>query len=218
MINSRMGKEILGKIAAAIEDLEDSEELRNLVKDALSKDIPSIEIVEKGIRKGLDKVGGKYEHGKYFLSELMYAGSLVEETFELVGPQLKEDEIENIGTIVLGTVRNDIHDIGKNIFSMLAKAEGFNVVDLGTDVESKSFPQNVERHDADIVGMSCLLTTTIQEMKTVVELLKEEGIRKKVKVIIGGNAVNDEISEEVGADQAALQAVNGVEICKQWVG
>lgn len=213
-----MSGEILEKISDALEDLKDSELVKTLVEEALSKNIPPIEIVESGIRKGLDKVGKKYEGGEYFLSELMYAGSLVEDTFELVEPQLSEDEIRKMGTIVLGTVRNDIHDIGKNIFLMLARAEGFNVIDLGTDVEPKTFLQNVKKHDADIVGMSCLLTTTVQEMKTVVDLFKEEGIRKRVKVIIGGNAVNDEIGEEVGADHAALQAVNGVEICKQWVG
>lgn len=211
-----MSKDLPRKISNSIHHLEDSEEVKGLINEAISNGIPPVKIVEEGIRKGLEMVGKKYEKGEYFLSELIFAGDLAEEAFETLNLESGEEGSE-FGTIVLGTVQGDVHDVGKNIFATLMKAEGFQVIDLDTDVDPQRFIQALRKHDANILGMSCLLTTTISQIERVVESLENEEIRDEVKVIIGGNAVNDEVAEDTGVDAAALQAVNGVEICKKWM-
>ena len=209
--------ELLNNIAITISNLENSEKIKNLIKEAISKKIPIIKIIEEGLRKGLDIVGKKYENNEYFLSELLYAATLMNDALEILEPLLKTEKIKSKGVIVLGTVRGDIHDIGKNIFKMYAQATGFEVYDLGVDVEPEKFIEKIKETKAQILGLSALLTTTILEMKTVIEKLKEEGIRDKVKVLIGGNAVTKEFAKEIGADAAALNAIEGIEICKKWV-
>jgi len=209
--------ELLNKIAITISNLENSEKIKNLIKEAISKKIPIIKIIEEGLRKGLDIVGKKYENNEYFLSELLYAAALMNDALEILEPLLKTEKIKSKGVIVLGTVRGDIHDIGKNIFKMYAQATGFEVYDLGVDVEPEKFIEKIKETKAQILGLSALLTTTILEMKTVIEKLKEEGIRNKVKVLIGGNAVTKEFAKEIGADAAALNAIEGIKICKKWV-
>ena len=209
--------ELLNKIAITISNLENSEKIKNLIKEAISKKIPIIKIIEEGLRKGLDIVGKKYENNEYFLSELLYAATLMNDALEILEPLLKTEKIKSKGVIVLGTVRGDIHDIGKNIFKMYAQATGFEVYDLGVDVKPEKFIEKIKETKAQILGLSALLTTTILEMKTVIEKLKEEGIRNKVKVLIGGNAVTKEFAKEIGADAAALNAIEGIEICKKWV-
>lgn len=210
-------KNILDRIALGISELKGEEKVKELIKEALSADIPPIEIVEKGIREGLNVVGDKYEKGEYFLSELMVAGDVVEESLEFIEPKLKEDETEEKGTIIIGTVKDDIHNIGKNIFANLAKAEGFNVVDLGVDVKPEEFLKEAKDQNADIIGMSCLLTTTLERINETIDLLEEDDLSKNVKFLIGGNAVNNKVANKTGADAAALQAVNGIEICKEWM-
>jgi len=209
--------ELLNNIAITISNLENSEKIKNLIKEAISKKIPIIKIIEEGLRKGLDIVGKKYENNEYFLSELLYAATLMNDALEILEPLLKTEKIKSKGVIVLGTVRGDIHDIGKNIFKMYAQATGFEVYDLGVDVEPEKFIEKIKETKAQILGLSALLTTTILEMKTVIEKLKEEGVRDKVKVLIGGNAVTKEFAKEIGADAAALNAIEGIEICKKWV-
>lgn len=208
---------LLDDIAATLSGLEDSGTIKKLVNEALSQRIPVMEIVEKGLRKGLDSVGRKYEAGEYFLSELLFAVTLMNEALEVLEPLLKHEKIEKKGAIVLGTVRGDIHDIGKNIFKMFVQASGFEVQDLGVDVEPKTFVEKLKETNAEILGLSTLLTTTRWEMKTIIDELNRAGIRNKVKVLIGGNAVTKDFASEIAADEAALDAVEGVEICKRWV-
>jgi len=209
--------ELLNKIVITISNLENSGKIKNLIKEALSQKIPIIEIIEKGLRKGLDSVGKKYENNEYFLSELLYAATLMNDALEILEPLLKTEKIKSKGAIVLGTVKGDIHDIGKNIFKMYAQVSGFEVYDLGVDVDPEKFIEKIKETKAQILGLSALLTTTILEMKTVIEKLKKEGIRDKVKVLLGGNAVTKEFAKEIGADAAALNAIEGIEICKKWV-
>lgn len=209
---------ILKSIAATLGELQDSGKIRKLVGDALSRRIPALEILEKGLRRGFDVVGNRYEAGEYFLSELLFAGSMMNDALEILGPRLKQDKTEKKGRIVLGTVRGDIHDIGKNIFKMLSQSAGFEVHDLDVDVEPGAFITALKETNAEILGMSTLLTTTRGEMKHVIDKLIETGMRDKVKVLLGGNAVTKRFAEEIGADAAALDAVEGVKICREWVG
>ncbi len=209
--------DLLGQIASSICDLHETSKIRKLVDDALSKGVPVVRVIEDGIRRGLDCVGRRYENSEYFLSELLYAASIVTDAFELLKPRIRSEDVQNRGTIVLGTVKGDLHDIGKNIFRMLAETSGFMVYDLGVDVEPEAFIQKLKETEAQILGLSALLTTTTNEMKNTVDMLVQEGVRNKVKVILGGNAVTKEYSKEIGADAAALDAVEGLKVCEGWV-
>jgi methanogenic corrinoid protein MtbC1 len=122
-----------------------------------------------------------------------------------------------VGSIVIGTVRGDIHDIGKNIFKMLAEVAGFSVHDLGVDVDPQVFVQEIKAVNANILGLSALLTTTIPEMGNVVRALHTAGARDKVKIVLGGNAVTREFAVKIGADYAAVDAVDGMEVCRKWI-
>ena len=208
---------LLEHIASAICDLYETSRIRKLVNGALSQGVPVTKIIEEGIRRGLDCVGRRYENGEYFLSELLYSTSVVNDAFETLKPKLRSEDVEKKGTIVLGTVRGDLHDIGKNIFKMLVEISGFTVYDLGVDVEPEAFTRKLKETGAQVLGLSALLTTTTSEMKNTVDMLAQEGVRNKVKVILGGNAVTKVYAEEIGADAAALDAVEGLKICEEWV-
>jgi len=198
--------------------LENSGRIKNLVSEALAKQIPPTEIVAKGLRKGLEEVGNQYEEGKYFLSELLFSASLMKDAMALLKPYIEKEGLEKEGMIVLATVKGDIHDIGKNIFGLFAQASGFEVHDLGVDVDHSDLIHKVKEIRPDILALSALLTTTRHQMKVAIDLLVEENMRDSVKVLVGGNAVTKEFGAEIGADAAALDAVEGVEICKRWMG
>jgi 5-methyltetrahydrofolate--homocysteine methyltransferase len=212
-----MPEEIFEEISTSFSNLENSGKIQNLVRKALSDGIPALEILEKGMRVGLDKVGQKYEACEYFLSELLYAATIMNEVMDILKPELEKGIQEEKGKIVLGTVRGDIHDIGKNIFKMLAISSGFNVIDLGVDVEAEKFITAIKEMKADILALSALLTTTLPEIKVVVKALQDSNVREHVRVIIGGNAVTKEFAKEASVDTAALDAVEGLNICKEWM-
>jgi len=208
---------ILQEISQSISDLQGIDQIKKLVEKALKQKLTVTEIVERGLKRGLDEVGARYEKGEYFLSELLYAGEIMTSLFDVLKPHMKQDSLEQKGTILLGTVRGDMHNIGKNIFGMMAQFSGFRIHDLGVDVDPKTFVDEAKRTGANILGMSTLLTSTLPEVKIVLDGLEEAGVRNRVKVIIGGNAVTKQFGQEVGVDAAALDAVEGVEICKRWV-
>ena len=208
--------DILDSIASAVGKLDSSETSKALVTNALSQGLSPTEITEKGIRRGLEIVGEKYEANEYFLSELLYAGSLVSELFDLLKPSLKDSQLERKGTIVLGTVKGDIHDLGKNIFKMLADSSGFEVHDLGVDVEPAIFINEARQVHPQVLGLSALLTTALEEMRNTLDELRAAGVKTNLRVLLGGNAVKKEFGAEIGADATALDAVEGLEICKEW--
>ena len=209
--------DLLEDLAAAVGGLGSLDHAKTLVTAALSKGLSTTEIVERGVRPGLEMVGKKYETGEYFLSELLYAGSLVSDLLAMLKPSMGDQLLERKGAIVLGTVRGDIHDIGKNIFKMLADTAGFEVHDLGVDVESSAFIAEIRTSSPKVLGLSALLTTTLAEMKNTVDALRAADVRGGLKVLLGGNAVKREFASEIGADAAALDVVEGLETCKMWV-
>jgi len=206
-----------GSIIKIIAELGDSSELNHLVSDAISAGIPVVEIVEKGLSKGLDVVGEKYEMLEYFLAELMYGGELVAGAMKMLEPHLKNVEMKKKGVIVMGTVLGDVHDIGKNIVAMLMKFRGWEVHDLGVDLAPEKFVEAVKQINPDILGMTSLLTTTTPMFKITIDKLMENGIRQKVKVIIGGNAATEELMHKSGADAYTTNAENGIRKCERWV-
>lgn len=209
--------ELLDEIVHALVDLQDSGALNKLIDEALRKGIPVSDIVEKGLRNGLSQVGERYESGEYFLAELLFAASMMSDAMSLLTPQLDAKGLEEKGSIALGTVRGDIHDIGKNIFKMLAQGAGFRVYDLGVDVEPNRFANVVREKRANVLGLSALLTTSTPEMRTVIEQLKQDSMRDEVRVLLGGNAVTEQFGKEIDADGAARDAVHGVSFCREWM-
>jgi len=192
--------------------------VRGLVREALNQGVPPCEVFMEGIAKGMDVVGQKYESSEYFLTELLGAAEVVNEAMEELSPRLKGEAVKRIGKVVIGTVKGDIHDIGKNIVKILMAPAGFEVYDLETDVPSEKFVEKASETNADIVAMSSLLTTTMGEMKTNIRALESSDLREKVKVIIGGAPITDEYAREIGADAAGKDAAQGVRVCKEWMG
>jgi len=206
---------ILDQISFALSDLRSSEELRNLINAALAENIPISDIVEKGLRSGIQEVGQRYENREYFLAELLFAATNLSEVMQTLRPKLIVQTQHAKGRILLGTVRGDIHDIGKNIFKLIAESAGFGVEDLGVDVDPEFFVQESKRLNPDLLGLSCLLTTGLPEIRAVIERFDRAKIRSDLKILIGGNAVTEGFAREVGADAAALDAVQGVEFCRK---
>lgn len=195
----------------------DVEKLKNECKRAMKFGISPLKIIVDGMAKGMDVVGKKFENGEYFLSELIMAGETMKEGVRFLEPYLKDEKRESMGKVVVGTVQGDLHDIGKNLVVMMLSSSGFDVIDLGTDVTSDKFVEVVSKEKPDIVGMSCLLTTCIPEMKKAIEEIDKNKLRKDLRIIIGGAAVSENVAKEVGADYAAKDVIDGVNMCKRWI-
>jgi 5-methyltetrahydrofolate--homocysteine methyltransferase len=160
-------------------------------------------------------VGEKFKNGEYFVPEVLVAARAMKAAMELLRPLLAASDVEPIGTVVIGTVRGDLHDIGKNLVAMMLEGAGFRVVDLGVDVPAEKFIEAAREHNAEIVGMSALLTTTMTYMPEVIKALEAEGIRNRVKVIVGGAPVTQEWADQIGADGYAPDAASAVDKCKE---
>lgn len=173
--------------------------------------------VVNACQEGMDIVGEQFEKGEYFVGDLIFAGEVLTEAINVLKPVLGEDSSSKVGSIVLGTVFGDLHDIGKNIFRSMAEAAGFEIHDIGIDQPVCAFVDKVKEVKPDIVGMSGVLTLALDAMKEVVDGLKEAGLRDDLKVIIGGNPVTKEACEHIGSDAFTTNASEGVKICQEWV-
>ncbi|MEM3407871.1 MAG: cobalamin-dependent protein [Candidatus Aenigmatarchaeota archaeon] len=211
-----LSKDILKRITDGIVNLE-YENVKKLINSALEKDIKPLEILE-ALRKGLEKVGEKFEKQEYFLSELIMAGEIMKDLLNTLKPYLFSGITKVKGKIVLGTILGDLHDIGKDIIKTLLISSGFEVYDLGIDVPPEQFVKKAEEVHADIIGISALLSTTVPITAEVVKYLEEANLRKKVKVIIGGAAVRKEHIKKYGVDAAVNDAIEGLNIIKTWMG
>ncbi len=169
-------------------------------------------------QKGMEAVGKYFEDGVYFIGDMMFAGELLTRAVELLKPVIGSGSSTKVGTIVLGTVAGDLHDIGKNIFKSIAEAAGFEIYDLGIDQSPEAFVAKIKQVNPQIVGMSGLLTLALDSMKITVDSIGANGLRDSVKIIIGGNPVNKDACEYIGADAFTTNAADGVKICQAWVG
>lgn len=204
----------LTDLAQALVDLE-KERVNAIVEDKLKKGILPLEIV-KELNEGMIEVGERFASCEYFISELMYSSHIMKETMARLDPLFGQIDLSGSGNIVVvGTVKGDIHDIGKNIVVTLLKNAGFRVIDMGIDVPAERFAEKLKETGAKALGLSCLLNITFQEMRNVVDTLTRAGIRDQVKVIIGGQPTDEKVREYVGADYYAPDAVAGVKICKE---
>lgn len=204
---------ILDELRNLISTISDVETVKETTRKALASGVKPLEIVDV-LSSALNEVGKKYDSGEYFLSELMMAGILASEVANIIKPHLTSSERKAPGKIVIGTVKGDLHDIGKNIVIMMMSAAGFDVVDLGVDVPAERFVETAKRERANILGMSALLSSTMDEMKNVIQLLEKESVRSLVKVIVGGRPVTGDFATQIGADGYAEDAVEAVNVAK----
>lgn len=206
------------KIKDAVGSLND-EQVDKLIGDFLASNPTEEEALSviNACQEGMAVVGEFFDKGEYFVGDLIFAGELLSNAMDRIKPIIQGKSTKKIGTVVLGTVEGDLHDIGKNIFKSLAEAAGFDVFDLGINTPPQVFVEKVKEVEADIVGMSGVLTLATQAMKKTVDSLEEAGLRDKLKVIIGGNPVNSEVCRYVGADAFTTNAAEGVKICQGWV-
>ncbi len=165
----------------------------------------------------MEEVGRKFEAGEFFLSELMMASEVMKEGMKILEPHIKKGTVRNLGKVIAGTVEGDLHDIGKNLFVTLLRAAGFEVVDLGVDVKAEDFIKAIRKEKPDILAMSALLTLTLQGIENVIRTLEKSGLRRKVKVIVGGAPVTPQFGRKARVDFAADSAVQGVNKCREWV-
>lgn len=198
-------------------ELENVDEVKNTVNEHLESGVDPITIIDI-LNETLNEVGEKYESGDLFLSELMMVGYLASEITKLLKPYLREADITTYGKIVIGTVDGDIHDIGKNIVIMMLQSAGFQVVDLGVDVSADRFVETIKEEKPDVLGMSALLTSTMNEMRVVIDSLETSGLRKNLKVIVGGRPITRKFSSEIGADGYAKDAVKTIKVIKNLMG
>lgn len=192
------------------------EELKKMVLEAIQIGIKADEVIDV-LAKGMTIIGEKYQTGEYFVTELIIAGETMKETLAVLEPHIEEKPEKKADTVVVATVLGDIHDIGKNVFVMLLNTAGFNVIDMGVDVSADDVVDAIKEHDAGILGLSALLTTNLEQFPIIVNKLKSEGLRDKVKVIVGGATVTDNYAKRAGVDAYVKTAVEGIEICKEWV-
>jgi methylmalonyl-CoA mutase cobalamin-binding domain/chain len=179
----------------------DLEGASSATEEALSSGVTLEDILSRGIGSAMGEIGLRYERGEYFVSELVMGGSVVKQLLEKVlSPIRQTNKAMFKGKVVIGTVEGDLHDIGKMIVTSFLLGTGFDVTDLGVDVSAKRFTEAVAKEKADIVAMSCLLTTTLPSIEKVIDSLKAAGMRSKVKVLIGGHATNAEYAEKIGVD------------------
>ncbi|RLG80288.1 MAG: cobalamin-binding protein [Thermoprotei archaeon] len=211
--------DLLAKIRESVAELDLDQTLEH-VREALERGVDVVDLIEKGLAEGMRIVGEKYESGEYFIADLIVSAEIFNKALSILKPKLEEmrKQVKPLGTVVIGTVYGDIHDIGKNLVATMLRISGFEVVDLGVDVPPEKFVESVKKHNADIVGISTLLTSTMTHIRDVVEALKKAGLRDRVKVIVGGAPLTEEIAKELGADAYGENAVKAVEICKKLLG
>ena len=186
-------------------------ETENLVLQAISENVDPIQVINEGLAAGLKLIGDRFKDGEAFLPEMMLSAMAAKTGIDIATKDMAAS-ISNKGTIVIGTVKGDLHDIGKNLVALILRASGFKVVDLGVDVSEEEFINAIREHKPDFLGLSCLMTTTMVGMGKTIDSLIAEGLRKDVRVIVGGCAVTEDIASQIGADGYARNAASAASL------
>jgi 5-methyltetrahydrofolate--homocysteine methyltransferase len=184
----------------------------------LASKVAAAEVLTKGLLDGMDKVGKRFKANEIYIPEVLIAARAMNQSMEVLKPELVKAGVKPVGKMLLGTVKGDLHDIGKNLVKMMAQGAGLDVVDLGIDVPGEKFLQGLKDNpDAKAVGMSALLTTTMTGMKDVIDAFAKDGSRKKVKFLVGGAPLTDQYAKEIGADGYAPDAASAAELFKSYM-
>jgi len=208
-----MAKDLVNTLA----DLKEKEALK-IVEDRLSAGDEPLKILGDA-RRAVEIVGKRFADSEYFIPDLVYSGEILKEITDMVKPKLaKAAEVKRVGKVIIGTVAGDIHDIGKDIVVFMLDVNGFEVYDLGVDVPVQKFIEKIKESGAPIVGLSGFLTLAYDAMKQTIEAIKDAGLRDKVKVMIGGGQMSEEIKKYTGADAYGKDAMVGVTLAKKWAG
>jgi corrinoid protein of di/trimethylamine methyltransferase len=213
----------MGEILKQLQDvviIGEPDQARELARQALEAGVVPLKAIEEALNPGMQIVGERFESGEYFIPDLVMSAEAVKAAMEVFEPELmaRREQRQVLGRVVIGTVEGDIHEIGKSLVATMLGAAGFQVHDLGVDVPASEFVKQVQETNADIVGLSALLTTTMRNQETVVEALKEAGLRDRVKVVIGGAPTSTDWAETIGADAYAENANEAVAVVKRLLG
>ncbi len=191
--------------------------VKELAQKLVDEGTPALDIINRGLISGMSVVGDRFKKGEMYVPEVLVAARAMKEGMEIVQPLLQEGEATSSGKVLLGTVKGDLHDIGKNLVGMMIESNGFDVVDMGVDISPEIFVERVKEEEPQVLGLSALLTTTMLAMKDTIEVLEEEGLRDKVKIIVGGAPVTSDFAEEIGADGYAPDAASAAELVEKLV-
>ena len=192
-------------------------EIESLVQAAVDEKADLDQIINEAMIAAMDIVGRKFAKNEIFIPEMLVAAVTMKKGLDIIKPLLKSDQIKSRGTIIMSTVKGDLHDIGKNLVIMMLQGAGFDVIDLGVDISTEKLVQKVEEIKPDILGLSALLTTTMPEILKVIEALRDKGLRKSVKIMVGGAPLNTAFAEKVGADGYGRNAAEAVELARSFV-
>ncbi|WP_427365636.1 corrinoid protein [Candidatus Caldatribacterium saccharofermentans] len=209
--------EILDQIAREL-FAGNAKAVAELVEKALNEGLSPQEILNDGLIKGMNEVGAKFKANEIYVPEVLIAARAMKAGMEILRPKLVETGVEPVARMVIGTVKGDLHDIGKNLVAMMMEGAGFEIIDLGIDVPAEKFIQAVREHKPQLVGMSALLTTTMIQIRENIKAFKEAGIRDSVKIMVGGAPVTQKFADEVGADGYAPDAASAVDKAKELLG
>ncbi len=211
-----MASDFIAQIRSSIINGEPDKTIE-LTQEALSSSLEPMEIIDKGLMPGMNVVGEKFARGEYFLPNLVIAGTAMQNAMKLLEPELaaRKQTLESSGTVVIGTVRGDIHEIGKSLVAIMLTANGFAVHDLGVNVSNETFIAKIKETEAELIGLSALITTTMTVQREIIEALIGAGIRQQVKVMVGGTPVTSEWAESIGADGYAEDAMSAVTLAKR---
>jgi len=193
-------------------------EVKQLVQKAIDEGEDVEKVLNEGLVAGMSVVGVKFKANEFYVPEVLIAARAMKAGMEILRPILADKNIKGVGTVVLGTARGDLHDIGKNLVAMMLEGAGFEIIDLGVDVSPEKFIETAKEKKADLIGLSALLTTTMPSMKDVVKAMGESSLKDKVKVMIGGAPVTQSYADEIGADGYAPDAASAVDEAKQLLG
>lgn len=209
--------EILDQIAKEL-FAGNAKAVAELTQKALSEGFSPQEILNEGMIKGMNEVGVKFKANEIYVPEVLIAARAMKAGMEILKPKLAETGVEPVGKMIIGTVKGDLHDIGKNLVAMMMEGAGFEVIDLGIDVPAEKFIQAIKEYQPQLVGMSALLTTTMIQIRENIKAFQEASIRDQVKVMIGGAPVTQKFADEVGADGYAPDAASAVDKAKELLG
>jgi 5-methyltetrahydrofolate--homocysteine methyltransferase len=207
--------ELLSSISTAVIE-GNMEECAKLTQEALDGGLGPQEILDNGLMPGMDHVGVEFRAGKMFVPEVLRSARAMHTSMDLIKPLLAETGARMVGKVILGTVKGDLHDIGKNLVGMMCEGAGFEVKDLGKDVGPEAFVEAVKEFNPDVLGMSALLTTTMRSMELTLKALEEAGLRDSLKVMIGGAPVTQNFADKIGADGYASNAAAAAEMAKKF--
>jgi len=211
-------EQILEKLAAAVVDGEE-EEAKILARAAVNSQVEPLEAIEKGLSKGMEIVGGQFDSGEVYLPELLMAAASFNAAMAILTPEIEaqKKQVAKIGKVLIGTVKGDVHSIGKDIVASVLDTSGFEVMDMGVDNSSLEIIQEAEKIHADVIALSSLMTTTMPGQKEVIDMLKEMGLREKFFVIIGGGPVNQTWADRIGADGYGRSAIDSAALVKELI-